>query len=174
MSMVALSDVKTHLGVAVDDTDTQLQASLDAAETWVAQTLSVGDSLASHTVTQRCTGGGLNLVLTSLPVLSVTSVTGVYSGALTLANLDVDLEHGLIGYLPGLFVPFYDPVYTVVYSAGFATLPADLIYAVKEATRGFWQPQRGGGPSMGANQLQMEGLASAQRILDNRILSGFA
>lgn len=175
MSLVPLADVKDHLNIPSSASDTKLQAALDAAESWVAQKLSAGTTLAVETITERAPGRGMALSLNHGPATTLTSVTGVYSGSLTLSDLDIDLEHGLIYYVPGSWMPFLDPWYTVVYEAGYDSLSPDLALAVKEVTRDFWAPQRGNRPSAGGNPVNgTPGMDRAMEIIYGRVPGGFA
>lgn len=180
MSLVLLADVKRHLNVGSPDDDIEIQSMIDASEASIAQILNAGSTLAVQAITQRAAGRSATLVLTHAPVVSVTSVTGSLSGALTLSDLDVDLEHGLICYSPFQSVAFWDPFYTVVYQAGYTvlTLPPDLVLAVKELTRHLWTTQRGGSnrPAHSVDPISTS-YSFPNRVLElvnNYTVSGFA
>lgn len=151
MSLVPLPDVKSHLNITSPADDTELQAMLDAAESAICRRLGGTGTLAATSVTQRAPGRTPALVLNYLPVVSLTSVTGVYSGALTPGDLDFDATDGLVYWLPQSSpVTFVDPYYTVVYQTGYANLaalPDDLVLAVKEQVDHLWTSQRGSGQS---------------------------
>lgn len=143
MSLVPFADAKAWLGITDPDDDSKLQDALDAAEAYIAREIGVGTQLAAQAITQRARGLGRSLVLTSLPVLSVTSVTDSQGHALTVGSLDVDRENGLIYYDTLGSTVFPMPWYTVVYQSGFSTLSDDYVQAVKNLLRVFWAPQRG-------------------------------
>lgn len=148
MALVPLADVKGYLGIVDSTGDTVLQGILNAAETALSHRLGGNGTFASTTVTQRAAGRGNALVLNYTPVISVTSVTGSFGDTLSTGDLDVDLEHGIIHYLPFLSVPFIEPFYTVVYQTGYTSLsqlPSDVVLAVKELVRHLWESQRGPG-----------------------------
>ena len=166
MSLVLLADVKRDLKITGSAEDTDLQAMIDSAEATIAQILNAGTTLASEAITTRVAGRVRTLVLTRGPVLSITSVTGSLSGALTLSDLDIDLEHGLIHYPPLQLLAFLDPYYTVVYQVGYATLPPDLALAVKELVRHFWDPRRGPTPRNGSQVPSGSGYALPNRVLE--------
>ena len=168
MSAVSLPDVKAHLGIEKDDDDTELQAILDAAEAAIAHRVG---PLAPTTVTVRVPGATGPLSLPVRPVISLTSVTPSYGGALDVTRLDVDPVTGLVAY-QGYYSSFvsYFPMawYSVVYQAGFTTLPADLVLAVKELVRHLWSPQRGPGrvPGPAVDLQPPAGYALPNRVLE--------
>lgn len=166
MSLVLLADVKAHLDIQTSSNDVDLQAMIDAAEATIAQILNAGSGLASESVSTRVAGRTRTLVLTRGPVLSITSVTGSLSGVLSLSDLDIDLEHGLIHYPPLQLLAFLDPFYTVVYDVGFASLPPDLALAVKELVRHFWTSRRGPTGRVGSEVPSGVGYALPNRVLE--------
>lgn len=150
MSLVSLDDAKLHLGITRSDTDVLVQSTLDAAESYVARRIGAGTILGPETITQRAVGFRPALTLTTLPVVSVTSVTGSDGALVPLSSLDVDTHAGIIQNLATYYYPasswyaFPLPFYTVVYQAGFTTLDFDYTQAVKEVARFFWvAAQRG-------------------------------
>lgn len=184
MSLVLLADVKKHLNITSSTDDAELQVFIDTAEAALAQVLNAGSTLAVQSVTQRAAGYAKSLVLTRAPVVSVTSVTGAYTGALSLSDLDIDLEHGLINYPPLMAFAFWDPWYTIVYQAGYTaqSLPLDLALAVKELVRHFWTTQRGAvsarpGPGGFNEPFPASGYSFPNRVLElvkHYTVSGFA
>lgn len=147
MSTVPLADVKAHLNITGTNDDTELQAVIDAAEAAIAKRVG---PLAPTSVTVRVDGARAGLALPVTPVVSLTSVTPVNGTALTVG--DLYQANGIITYPTGL--TFSAPYgYDVVYVAGYSTLPADLVLAVKEMCRHLWRSQRGSGvrrPGSGA------------------------
>jgi hypothetical protein len=137
MSVLALPVAKAHLNITRTDHDLDLQASVDAAEAVIAR---LCGPLEPTPTTARVDGGPV-LLLTVTPAISLTSVTPVDGAALTLADLYLDGTAGVVSYTLG--GTFGSPAYTVVYSAGRATCPDDLLMAVKELVRHLWQSQRG-------------------------------
>jgi hypothetical protein len=176
MSLVPVADVESWLRFSAPPTGselTKLQAVIDSAESYIARRKGHGTILAVETITQRVPGGGTDLVLTTLPVVSVTSVTGADGGTLDVSTLDADTKHGLIRYTPVSPILFPMPWYTVVYQAGFATLDFDYTQAVKEVCRQFWGAQRGNQPA-GNNPDQASAMVTANAIIDNLPSYGFA
>jgi hypothetical protein len=61
-----------------------------------------------------------------------------------LSDLYLDTTSGVVSYaFAGMW--FYPGWYDVVYQAGRATVPADLLQALKELVRHVWTTQRGSG-----------------------------
>jgi hypothetical protein len=138
MSVLTLAEARTHLNLTAGPHDAEVQTFIDAAEAAITQRCG---PLASTATTVRLQGGDYALVLPSVPAVSLTSVTPVDGTALTLSDLYLDTSAGLVTYDSG--AAFSDRLYDVVYNAGRATCPADLLMAVKELVRHMWQTQRG-------------------------------
>lgn len=138
MSVVTLARVKTHLNITATTHDGELQSVIDASEAAIAEKCG---PLASTATTARVRGGGYGLVLPVIPAVSLTSVTPADSTALTLSDLYLDTEAGVVTYDSG--ASFTARYYDVVFSAGRATCPADLQLAVLELVRHVWTTQRG-------------------------------
>lgn len=139
MSALLLADAKTHLDITVSTFDAELQAIIDSAEATLAARVG---PLVSTAVTRRIPGGGA-LVLPVTPVVSLTTVTPYQGTALNVATLFVDQITGLVtaNNLTGFPALYYD----VVYQAGRATCPSDLLFADKELVRHLWQTHRPSG-----------------------------
>lgn len=139
MSAVSVAEAQTHLKMSEGVSEVEVAAFIDAAEAAIAE---VVGPLEAESTTSLVRGGGRALVLPVAPVISVTSVTPYDGTALVLGDMSIDLRSGLIENLTG--TRFADQLHTVVYSAGRASLPADLRLAVLELVRHYWQTQRGG------------------------------
>lgn len=139
MSVLTLAEAKTHLNLSAATTyDVELQDAIDSAEAVIAKRVG---PLAPAATTVRVRGLSWALALPVLPAISLSSVTGAGGTALTLADLYLDTASGLVTYDDGS--SFSERYYDVVYAAGRATCPDDLLLAVKELVRWLWQPQRG-------------------------------
>ena len=138
MSVLDLASANAHLNITSGTSDVEVQAFIDAAEAAIAKRCG---PRASTAVTVRVRGGALELLLTTTPALSLTSVTPVDGTALTLGDLYLDTAAGLVTFNSGS--AFSARYYTVVYNAGRSPCPADLLMAVKELLRHMWQTQRG-------------------------------
>lgn len=148
MSVVAPSEVKTHLNITGATHDGELQSFIDAAEAAIGERVG---PLASTAHEARVRGGGTALVLPVAPAVSLTSVTPADSTALTLSDLYLNEDAGVVTYESG--GSFSARHYDVVYQAGRATCPADLKLAVKELVRHLWTTQRGSAPRPGGGPL---------------------
>lgn len=144
-SILSLSEAKTHLSAGPATTwtgdDDELRNFL-AAVTEVIES-KVGPCVR-RTVTQRVADGGPVLVLPQFPVISVTSVTSVWTGgpSWTGSSLVLDSEAGTVTTQLGA-VPFYYGPWDVVTVVGRAIVPEKYIHASKELLRHLWETQRG-------------------------------
>jgi len=139
-SVLDLASAKAYLNITAGTFDAELQAVIDAAEAALAQ--HVG-ALQPTALTDRVEGGDVALVLPTAPVVGLTSVTGVSGSTVTIGDLYVNQGAGVVTYNSG--ISFAERYYTVVYNAGRATCPDDLLLAVKELVRHIWETQRGSG-----------------------------
>ena len=151
MALVTLAEVKTHLGVKSSTHDAQLASFITSAEAniynWVRRT-----SFESATYTEY--PQGLNskwLRLREMPVTSITSVAidseRTFASSATLATTEYSLINGglyrVTGTWPGVVqrrsgllgasVQPSNGIIKVVYVAGYATVPEDIKYCVKQA-----------------------------------------
>jgi hypothetical protein len=147
-SAVTLAAAQLFLNKTANPAETELQSFIDRAEAIL--TVRIGP-LAATTVTDEWhAGGSSTLVLRKFPVISLTSAAYFDGTALTIGDLTVDGDTGIVywGYNTAGYFPDYGPrSVKVTYSAGRASLPADLQEAVLELTKHLWESQRGGGRS---------------------------
>jgi uncharacterized phiE125 gp8 family phage protein len=179
VSLLDLTAVKPHLKIDQSTDDTVLQAKLDAAEAYVSRQSGGVGALAVAAVTERVEGYRPTLSLRRRPVVSVMSVTDAGGNVLTVADLDVDLERGRIGYSPIAPVVFPMPWYEVVYQSGYASAAdlGDLAEAVRLMTQHFYATQRGPAarPATGGSPGSVpDAYARAQQILDEYRSPGIA
>lgn len=139
MAVVTTPAIKAHLNIAGDTHDTELGQFVAAAEAVIAKRCG---PLEPTAVTERVPGCGSSLVLTRLPVISLTSVTPVGGSAASLSDLYLDTRTGMVRWAAGS-AGFAGDWYDVAYSAGRTTCPPDLVLAIKELVRHMWQTQRG-------------------------------
>lgn len=137
MSVLLLATAKAELGTS-DDDDSRLQRVINAAE--AALTAEIGP-LAATATTSRADGCGYALSLPVAPVISLTSVTSNTGTVISVADLSVT-SGGTVQYTASS-TRFPDRWYTVVYSAGRATCPENLLEAVLALTQHMWQSRRG-------------------------------
>lgn len=133
MSVLTLAAAKSHLRINVDSDDAELQLLIDSSEAVIAHRCG---PLTSTPKTSRVDGGRPALLLMGWPVLSLTSVTPVGGTAITLTDLYLDADAGLVTLnLGGAFTA---PTYDVVYACGRVAIPADLLDGIKELVRHRW------------------------------------
>lgn len=174
MSVLLLADAKTYLNITSTSYDAELQTFIDAAEAAIIKRCG---PLSSLTVTERVKGNAETLLLNKSLALSLTSVTPVNGTALTLSDLYL-LPGGIVEYAVGGGW-FGASRYDVAYSYGRASVPNDLMQAIRETVKHLWETQRGGSrrPGMGDEGLMGAAYAFTFRILEliePYMLPGFA
>lgn len=99
--------------------------------------------IVRRTVTEIVNGGSDSMLLTQPPVLSVTSITGIYQWQPTIpvSVLDVDTDSGVMRRND--WVMFYRGPYRVVYTAGRAVVPANASLAGKLILQHLWRTEYG-------------------------------
>lgn len=134
MSTLSLPVVKQYLAITSGTHDTVLQGFIDAAEAAIAAKCG---PLAATAVEQQVEASAGTMMLSTFPVLSLTSITPAAGGAaLSLSGVTLDGPSGVVsGVSSGTYV--------VAYSAGRNPVPADLLMGVKELVRHLWDTQRG-------------------------------
>lgn len=143
MSVLLLPDAKSHLRMKQDDNDTGLQDVIDQAESRVAEL--VGPLTVGDPVTVRV-AGGTQLILPAAPVGTVTSITTPDGQTVDTSLVTVDQASGLAYFTDDLTM-FSNDVYDVTFTAGWAAVPAGLLWAIKECVREMWFTQRGNSPA---------------------------
>lgn len=138
MPVLTLGEIKDHLNITSSDYDAEIATKGAAAESALARKIG---PLQSTSVTERVRGGRGQLTLSTRPVISLTSVTPVGGTALTVGDLDVDPESGVIEW--DTSGTFSASRYVVAYLAGWDPLPEDLRHAVLELVAHMWKPRRG-------------------------------
>lgn len=138
MSALTLDQAKAHLAIPDDKYDADLTAIIASAEAVLCKRVG---PLSSTAVTRRIAGGTWTLALPITPAISLTSLTPRTGTALTLSDLYLDTTTGVVTF--NNLTPFVAAYYDVVYNAGRATCPADLLLAVKELVRHLWETRRG-------------------------------
>lgn len=149
MSALSLDEAMKHLNITSDDNADELQDVIDAAEAVIARKVGPLSATATTSRVEGC--GRMALALPVVPVISLTSVTPTGGTAVTLADLNVSVRSGVV---TGNVVPFcfFADTYTVVYQAGRASVPDDLLYGIKEMVRHMWRSQRGGSRRPGSEE----------------------
>lgn len=138
MSALSLQAAKDHLNITTNDHNGEVQSMIDSAEATLTELVG---PLSPVEVTARVAGGGPQLVLPDSPAIALVSVTPYLGTALTLSDLWLETRTAIVTQNSGAGFPVQH--YTVVYSAGRANVPGDLMMAIKELVRHMWSTQRG-------------------------------
>ena len=139
MSVLSLSEAKSHLNITTDVYDVELQSVIDSAEGVIGD---ICGPLAPTAVTDRVrVSGGYSFTLRTTPVISLTSATSIFGTATADVSQLFVSPSGVVTWRDGIS-RFYWGDYDVVYQAGRATVPPALLFAVKEVLRNLWDSQR--------------------------------
>jgi hypothetical protein len=139
MSVLTLADAKTHLNEQTSANDVELQSFVDAAEAAIAAQIG---PLTPTAKTERVRGGRVLLVST-LPISTLTSVTPVFGSPLDASFLYIDANAGIVSYYASWFpLPYYDVAYTAGRAVSSSAFP-DIYQGIKELVRHLWMTQRG-------------------------------
>lgn len=137
--LVSVADLRRHLNITGSTYDDELRAfGMVAADLIEAHT---GRTYRRMTIVDTFDAGTEGVILTRIPVLSLTSV--VCRGVTVSANnYRLDYLTGRLRYKYGLFPgDFTDLV--VTYTAGATEVPQIVQQAAKETVRHLWSTQRG-------------------------------
>lgn len=147
MSVLTLADAKAHLGLTQAVNDVELQRHIDAAEAAIGARVG---PLTPTSKTVRVPGG--NALLLPPPVISVTTIVPIgpgNPGPLDVSALAIDPNAGIVYRYDSVPLTSWRWL-AVTYQAGWASVPPDLLHAVREMVRHLWASQRGGGTRPGA------------------------
>jgi hypothetical protein len=144
---VSLDELKAYLNITVTTHDSELTSLRDAVEVAAENVADI--SLRQQTVTsERHSGGADRIVLSTRPLVSVTTVA---EDGTTLAATayDIDLDTGILyrlsgTYTLGVWSSGHRNV-SVTYEAGWSgsTVPSDIKHGILELARHLWTTQRG-------------------------------
>ena len=136
--LLTLAEAKAALGITTTNYDSELADYISGATE--AVNFICGDSAAAAvTYVTRAAGA---IAVSDTPILSLTSVTGDWSGVRDLALLRFDAYTGVIRP-KATAMPLRDDTYTVVYQRGRAAVPAAMKQAAKVILKHQWSTQRG-------------------------------
>lgn len=138
MALTTTATVKTYAGISGSGSDAQIDAIVAAVDRAMKEYL--GRQIESATVTAEIhDGNGQDdfLLLLEWPVTAVSAVS-ISGTALTVADYEIDGAKGLLFYKPGgtgfAAWPEGRRNLSVTYTAGYASVPADLaLAATKQA-----------------------------------------
>lgn len=138
MALTTTATVKTYAGISGSGADAQIDVIVSAVDRSMKEYL--GRQIESASVTAEIhDGNGLDdsLILLEWPVTSVSSVS-IDGAALAASDHEIDGANGILHYKPGGtgFAPWPKGRrnISVTYTAGYASVPADLaLAATKQA-----------------------------------------
>lgn len=136
---------KAWLRIDISDDDTLITALIKAAR--IACEKYANQSFIARTVTAKIHNGLGNFTLPYGPVVSITSIK---DGDTIVSNYDVSMPYGSNDLV-------------VVYTAGYTTLPADIIVAIKNQVAFMYQ-NRG-------DEQKASGLSELSKLLLNSVRS---
>lgn len=140
MTILTLAEAKLALNKTDTDDDVELQSFIDSIVAPIEKYVGPVDS-RSITETTEC--DGCELPLQQQPVISVTSITSIYTGGPTwvTADLHVNKVAGIVRRLDQ--GAFYGGPFTTIYVAGRASVPASINMAARLIVKHMWATQRG-------------------------------
>lgn len=161
---VTLAEAKDALNITTVTSDAELQTVIDAA-TAVLQNhpaYRVLDAVTTTDYTEWADGGGDDIVLGHYPVTTVTSVAEYTPDAQPIVSESpdvvttftdygyvLDAAAGILHRTNGGAPSMWNGRVKVVYTAGSATVPADIRQAALVLVDHLWETQRGGqGPAL--------------------------
>lgn len=147
VSVLSLQDAKDHLNIPQSNTtyDAELQSKIATIQSSLEKL--TGGPILTRSITERVPGcyGDRALTVRQRPLIAVASITDVASGvALTISDLELDTNAGIIRRKLGLPFLGLGGAYTVVYTAGWGTaIPAAFNEAGRIILEHLWQTQHG-------------------------------
>lgn len=138
--LFSLADARSILNVSTSTNDGKLR---DLVESTTAAVEFLVGSVVRRVVVERYeTRGADTIVLRSAPVISVTSISRIYTGGPTydVAHVDLDPDTGIVQNVNGR--GFWGPL-RVTYVAGRATLPAAIRDGARLILKHLWDVQNG-------------------------------
>jgi uncharacterized phiE125 gp8 family phage protein len=155
-TFATLADLKVYLGITGTDSDSLLTTMLEAA-TKSMQNL-IGRSIFSATYTEKFQSRKHDITevqLKEFPITSITSITDGDGNMLDESDYELYEEEGCIVfsdyYTDGLSLTAYKEL-TVVYVAGYATVPADIEMACMDYAKQMYL-DRDENPSLSGERL---------------------
>jgi hypothetical protein len=166
MALLTLDEAKTELGITVATYDLDLEDLILAVTECVDFLCGPSEEVAVTEVLHGCGA----LVLSTTPVVAVTSITGQYRGIVDVSSIFVLPTPGVVRTKTN-YLPLFDDWYTVVYTAGRDLIPYAIKRGAKVILKHQWETRRGSGstrPGSGGNDTTMvSGLSYA---IPNRAL----
>lgn len=176
-AFITLADAKAQLNISGTSSDVELQGVIDAAcaaiekQIGPVSTTSITGELVDlqgRTVfNELTTAGTRQFVLRHRPVQSITAISSAIVSGVTYQPSDfvIDAPTGIVRRRD--WGTIFGPL-VVDYTAGWATVPSDLLFATKELVRHLWQTQRGNMvlPDANFDTPTVVGFALPNRVLE--------
>lgn len=162
-NLLSLEDARATLNLSATTDDEELRSYIEAVTSLIEARIG---PVVPRTVVETVSGRNY-LLLSETPVVSVTSIAGIYpdSTTLSLVDLTTDSATGTIGYLSRAAL---GGTYTVTYVAGrTGIIPPRITQAARVLLKHLWSTQRGGRPTTTASDA--DGYAQAYSM-PNRVL----
>lgn len=138
--LLSLDDAKQHLNIPAATTTYDAELEVYVAATTGSVEGIIGP-VGRRTVTETVYPSSGVLLLSTTPVLSLTSVTPYAGTALTVGSLVLSPNSGVV--YPGTYGSFWASSYVVVYTVGRASVPAEVNLAARIILAHLWETQRG-------------------------------
>lgn len=143
-ALLSLEDAKAHLNILSTSTDDELREFIEGITPVVEKYVG---PIVRRTHTARVCGYRSHIALPHTQVRSITSVTLIRDGSspITLSDLAVNTESGVVSYKNGVSFPYGDMDFT--YVVGRDTVEANWTLAAKIILQHNWRSQLGNLPS---------------------------
>jgi hypothetical protein len=166
MAIMSLADAKDALNIAQATTtyDTEIQSKIDTVLSALERL--TGGPLVNRTIVERAevVNSGRAVILRQRPVVSVTSIADIAGIALSVADVDVDPNSGIIRRRLGWVWSTAYRWVTVTYVAGWGVpTPAAFGEAARIIVAHLWETQRGPStrPNLAGDEVTSPGLGFA-------------
>lgn len=163
-ALLTLGQAKDALNITTSTSDAEIVDYVEAATDMIEARIG---PVVQRTVVETLTSTSGVLVLSYLPVISITSVVGVFSGALTYlpAVLNVNPKSGIVGTLDRSSLR--QDTYTVTYVAGrTGVVPPRMLQAARVLLRHLWLTQRGPASRPGLDDVPTPTYSMPNRVLE--------
>ncbi len=139
MTSLTRADIKPYLGQMQNVNDAELDGFIASAEQSIVDRVGpLVDTAQSVVVAGR---GECHLTVPTMPIRSVTSVTGKSGNTVTVERFSADA--GVIYFESALSEDYYTVAYQAGHADVVANIPAPLVQAVAWQTQLDWQSMRG-------------------------------
>lgn len=144
-ALLSLADAKAHLNMGTTAFDEELREYLEAITRVVEQYVG---PIVRRTHTRRVCGGRYSITLPHTQVLSISSIVLVMDGSspITIADLSINSEAGIVTYKSGSVFPWGEMDWT--YVVGRSYVHPNWTLATKMILQHNWKSQLGNLPSI--------------------------